>query len=186
MKQYILIFLIILIIPLTVSAQSLYSPEVQKIVKRGKLVVAMYYGEYVPFFVKDKHGKLYGIDVKIASELAAYLGVKVEFNRKARTFDEIVNMVARGDADIAVSYLSRTIERGKKVSFSMPYIILHPTLLVNRLKLLRLEPGENPGKYLHSPDALIGVERGSSYVAFARDMFPEARVVQYNSFKNVR
>ena len=51
MKKYILIILIVLLTRSLVPAQSLYSPEVQKIVKRGKLIVAMYYSEYIPFFI---------------------------------------------------------------------------------------------------------------------------------------
>ena len=53
-------------------------------------------------------------------ELAKKLGVAVQFERDARTFDDVVHLLATGQADVAISKLSRTLPRAQVVSFSTP------------------------------------------------------------------
>src|SRR5690349_21980735 len=86
----------------------LLAPEFARIVNRGELVVAMLGVDQPPFF-ETRNGRLQGIDVDIANEMAAKLGVQVRFNRDAKTFDGVVSLLANGDADLAISKLSRTL-----------------------------------------------------------------------------
>src|ERR1700677_1456043 len=94
----------------------LLAPEFARIVSRGELVVAVLGVDQPPFF-EQHEGVLSGIDIDIAKELAAKLGVKVSFNRGANTFDAVVDLLASGQADLAVSKLSRTLSRAEIISF---------------------------------------------------------------------
>ncbi|HUU39360.1 MAG TPA: ABC transporter substrate-binding protein [Desulfatiglandales bacterium] len=153
--------------------------DLQKIADRGKLTVVMLRDEAVPFFMNDTGGRLFGFDVDLANDIARRLGVEVEFKREAKTYDDIVKLVAERRGDIAVSNLSRTIGRAKYVRFTEPYIVLHQTLLVNRLAAARQRRGQDPLKILNHTDVKIGTIGGSSYINFAEDAFPQATIVPY-------
>lgn len=155
------------------------TPDIQRIQKRGKLIVAMYYQDRPPWFYQDKQGQLAGIDVDMAHDIAQELGVDVEFDRAARSFNEVVDRVAAGQADLAISKLSVTLARGQRIRYTQPYIVFNQTLLVNRLKLAAVQQA-NPGKtalelILNTTDK-IGVAKGTSYEEFARDIFAKARI----------
>lgn len=153
--------------------------DMMRIKNRGKLIVAMYYQDRVPWFYVDKQGQIAGIDVDIARDIGRVLGVDVEFDRAARSFNEVVDRVAAGKADIAVSKLSVTLARAQRIRYTQPYIVFNQALVVNRLKLAALQKA-NPGRsalelILNTKDK-IGVTQGTSYEEFARDTFPKAQV----------
>ncbi|MDT3698803.1 MAG: ABC transporter substrate-binding protein [Thermincola sp.] len=154
-------------------------PDMLRINNRGKLIVSLYYEDRIPWFYLDKQGQLTGLDVKMARDIARELGVDVAFDRVARSFNEVVDRVAAGQADIAISKLSVTLARAQRIRFTQPYIVFHQAVLANRLKLAALQ-NANPGKtalelILNTTDK-IGVTKGTSYEEFARDIFPKAQI----------
>ncbi|NLG18247.1 MAG: amino acid ABC transporter substrate-binding protein [Fibrobacter sp.] len=169
-------FAVILFTNAVLSEDKMLPPEFARIFSQKKLVVAMLAVDQPPYFMKDSHGKLIGLDVELATEIANVLGVELELKRTASTFDEVVQQVARKEADIAVSDLSRTRKRGLNVLFSRPYLRLKQALLLNRLK----SKNEESTDWLNSSNKKIGVLEGSSYVDFAKMAFPEASVQTYN------
>ncbi len=188
MKQYFLsrygYFLIGLLIVLSsnpVTAGN-YPPDIQRIMDRGKLIIAMHQKDAFPFFMHDKDGRFYGLDVKLARDIASRLGVEVEFNRKAETYDEVIDIVTRREADIAISYLSMTLERSKRVRFTEPYITLNLALLINRLTAAQEKKGQDITEILKNMDDKIGVLGASSHVGYVKGIFPEAAIEQYKSF----
>ena len=86
------------------------APDIARIVNRGELVVAMYRVDQPPFFYV-KGGELMGIEVDLAKAIAKELKVSVRFDRSPATFNEVVDVVARQDADLGISKLSRTLAR---------------------------------------------------------------------------
>ena len=64
------------------------------------------------------------------------LGVECEFNRSPKTFNMIIDTVVNHEADIGISVISATLKRAQRVRFANPYLILHPTLVMNRLTAL--------------------------------------------------
>jgi ABC-type amino acid transport substrate-binding protein len=159
----------------------LLAPEFARIVTRGELVVAMLGVDQPPFF-ETRNGRLQGIDVDIADELAAKLGVKVRFNRDAKTYDGVVAQLANGDADLAVSKLSRTLARAELISFSTPYVRLHRALLLNRLNFAQVAHGRPAPEVIRSYDSTIGVVMNSSYSQYVQTNFPNAKVRAYPSW----
>jgi len=179
-----------------------FPPDIQKIMDRGKLVVAMYYKDIPPFFmhtadknVRSRHTGIespfikgeyfYGIDVKIALDMAQGLGVSCEFHRTSKNFDEIIDTVADHKADVAITLLSRTLERSKRVLFSQPYIILHHGLLLNRLALTKYKKGTSLKNFINTSDMKIGVKGGIAWPQFLKHYFPKAKIFEYPIWEDV-
>ena len=157
-------------------------PDIARIKQRGELVVAMYFEDVPLFCMRNSNNELEGIDIELARDIAEKLGVKLTLNRDSKTFDEIVQTVANRKADIGLSSLSDTLERATGVSFTTPYWSLRQALLINRLKLSAYKDHPNFKRIellLNQSGIDIGVLKGSSYVDFAKKIFPLATIVSY-------
>jgi polar amino acid transport system substrate-binding protein len=160
--------------------------DVDRIKKRGHLVVAMVESNAPPFFFHDENGELKGLDVRLAEGIAEHLGVNVEYNRDAETFNNVVDLVADRKADVAISKLSRTLARAQRVRFTKPYIVLRQGLMVNRLELEKVRrKGETDTAAIKSMRGPIGVIANSSYVSYAASRFPNAAIRQYDNWNEV-
>lgn len=73
----------------------------------------------------------------MANGLARRLGVELQFVRTAATHDELVAQVATGEVDVAVSSITRTVERAKVVRFSRPYLTQSVAVALNRVRALQ-------------------------------------------------
>lgn len=167
---------------------ALMPPDIQAILDRGKLRVSLLGRDNPPFFLVDEDKAaedqpLVGLDVNIAEALAEELGVEVEFIREAQTFDDVVDLVYRGEADLAISKLSQTLKRARKIRFSQPYLIMRQGLLVNRLQLTKVANGEQPAVAIRNLSGRIGVIKDSSYVNFTKEKFPNGSVVEYPNWE---
>ncbi len=171
--DYFIICLFTVLIPNSVIAKH-FPPDIQRIMNRGKIIVAVHREDFSPFFMQDKTGRFYGLDVSLAQDIGRRLGVGVKFNRKAETFDEVIDIVARREADVAISYLSRTLERAKRVRFTESYLSLHLALWVNRLRAAQEGKGQDIIKILKNKDQNIGVLGGSSHIGYVKEAFPKA------------
>ncbi|APJ03424.1 ABC transporter substrate-binding protein [Silvanigrella aquatica] len=108
-------------------------PDIKKIITRGKLIVAINSVDLPPFFYKTNDNKLEGFDIEIAEDIAKNLGVHVEYNRNASTFQDVVKLVENEHADIAMGSISATLARGLTVRFSDPYLLPNQCLILNRI-----------------------------------------------------
>jgi len=181
MKRLILMLFLLLALSIRSYAETGYSPDMARITERGKLIVAMLGEDSPPFFMSDAKGNLSGIDVDLARDIAKDLGVTVEFTRKAKTYDELVDLVFTRQADVSISYLSKTLERAKKVVFTKTYFSLYQTIVVNRLAAAQRKWGEDILGALNDRTVMIGTLKGSSYLDYARKMFPRAAIVLYDN-----
>ncbi|NEQ50594.1 MAG: transporter substrate-binding domain-containing protein [Leptolyngbya sp. SIO3F4] len=167
------------------SPRSEMSPDIQRILDRGTLVVAVLGTDNPPFFMSDA-GNLEGLDIKIAQGLADALGVDLEFNRSAETFNEVVDKVYQLEADIAISKLSRTLSRAKRVRFSRPYVTMRQGLLANRLQLAAQQTqGNQLIEAIRNFNGDVGVIEGSSYVGFIKQKFPKATIQEYPTWDDI-
>lgn len=153
-------------------------PDVQRIRDRGKLVVAVLGVDNPPFFMTLADGSLGGLDIGLAKALAQQLEVDLELNRSAQTFDQVVDQVYRLEADLAISKISRTLNRGQRVRFSRPYLSMRQGLLVNRLQLAQQSQNRRTTEAIRALAGPVGVIQNSSYVGFLRQKFPQATVVE--------
>lgn len=173
----------LLVLPSTAAcaADPATAPDIARIIARGTLVVAAYKSDMPPFFYVDAAGKPGGIDVELATDIAQRLGVKLNYARMADNFDDLPHLVASRKADVAISYLSRTLRRAALVRFTQPYARLRQTLMVNRTKTAPLFRGGERVEMLNDDSVRIGVEDGSSYVDFAAERLPRAQVKPFPS-----
>ena len=163
-----------------------YPPDIQRIKDRGELLVALTAPDQPPFYYINKQGKLAGLDVDIATAIATSLGVKVSFNREAKSFGDLIPIVASGRVDAVISKLSRTTARAQMVAFSEPYITFHQALILNRLEVARRAPtNDDIVDLVKNFSGKIGVIADSSYVNYARTNFPNATVVPYRTWEEV-
>lgn len=89
-----------------------------RIKRSGRLRVAMA-GDYPPMNAHTLGGKLIGLDVDLASALAANLQVELVLVEKP--FGELIEAVRSGEVDIAISGITMTAARNLEVPFAGPY-----------------------------------------------------------------
>jgi ABC-type amino acid transport substrate-binding protein len=168
-----------------VFSQSDLPPDMERIRASGELRIAMTAEFWPPFFFLNKQNELAGLDVDVATEIARRLGVRVRFVREAKTFDEIVTMVVDRRADIAVAYLSDTLDRARSVRFTRTYVQVKPAVLLNRSLAGHARRGPSLKNRLNHPEARIGVTKGSSAEGFAAADYPLAKIISYDSWNDI-
>ena len=115
------------------AAQDLL-PSIQRIVARDALVIAVIEGSRPPMIRRGKDGTYSGFDVDLGKEIARALGVKPQFVPAGPRDEDVIEAVASGRADIGLSYFSESVEAGKRLFFSRPYLIEAHTVFINRVK----------------------------------------------------
>lgn len=151
--------------------------DLKAILAAGKIRVAMLKSDEIPFFYHNANGEFTGVDVELLALLEDALGVEVELLRVPSTFDGVVDMVADGRADLGMSYLSVTIERAKRVNYTIPYAYNYFAVAVNRVAEARSRTGGDIKAFLNSKETRLGLQLNSSYETFARRAFPRASLV---------
>ncbi|MBW4485703.1 MAG: ABC transporter substrate-binding protein [Tildeniella torsiva UHER 1998/13D] len=159
-------------------------PDMQRILDRGKLTVAVLGQDNAPFFMQTDE-QLGGLDIQLARALADQLGVSLEITRSAQTFDQVVDTVYGQKADLAISKISRTLKRAQRVRFSRPYLRMRQGLLVNRLQMAEQTQGRSMVETIRDLRGQVGVIKGSSYVGFLKQKFPQATIVEYPTWEDI-
>lgn len=160
------------------------APDIARIVTRGELVVAMLGVDTPPFFY-EKNGELVGLEVDLAKAMAKELGVKVRFNRSAKTFNATVDLVAKGEADMAISKISRTLARTQIIAFTQPYLTLNHALILNRVAFAQFARDRPVTEVIRRYNGTIGVIAKSSFEDYAARYFPKAKVTSYSGWPEV-
>lgn len=154
------------------------APDIARIVNRGELIVAMLNTDNPPFF-SEKDGVMSGTDVDLARLIASELGVPVRFDRSAKTFDSVAEIVAMGQADLGISRLAKTLKRGQFVHFSDTYMHLSHALLINRVRFAELAGGRPVQQVIRNFTGTISIIGNSSWEEFGRRNFPKAKLIAY-------
>lgn len=170
--------------PYRLSNGTIVATDIAAILRRGELVVAMLALDTPPFFYQDGN-TVVGTDVTLAAQLAAELKVNMRIDRSAKSFNEVVEIVARGDADVGISKLSRTLTRAQSVLFSEPYLSLNHALILNRLEFAKISRDKPLPSVLRNFTGSLGVIAKSSFSDFATRNFPNAKIVPYPSWGEV-
>lgn len=173
----------------TSAAADSFFRDIQRILDNKKLVVAILARDVPPMIMTDEAGQPIGFEVHLAQDIGQKLGVAVEFVRTAAAYDGVADMVAHGKADIAVSFLTRSLKRANKVYFSDPYIKQGALIIYNRVAWTDLRarfPRVKEIPQIRDTEAVatveLGVLKGSVYATrVARDV-PDIRTRTYDSF----
>jgi ABC-type amino acid transport substrate-binding protein len=128
-------------------------------------------GVQPPLNMKNREGKLIGLDVELAKALADAMQLELELVE--RPFAELLPGLATGDFDLVVSSMTITPARNAQVAFAGPYLISGATVLTRQALVDELE---DPN-VLDSGERTIGVRAGSTGEAFAIESLPSAKRV---------
>jgi len=164
-------------------------PDLKPIMDRGKLIVALRSEDGAPVVSTDATGALVGVDVDLARAIARQLGVELEFRREARTSDQVVDTVARKEADIGMGLLSIRAEWAMHVLFTRPYTRQAIAAFVNRKRAVALFGGRCPTqtaiRALARQSGQIGIQRQSAMAGWLREGVPDAQPQEYDSLHDL-
>lgn len=159
--------------------------DLQAILDRGTLRISICEIETPPFFYHKENGVYTkGIDIRLAEELAKDLGLRIAWIVKP-TFDQVVQAVAEHEADIAISNLSITLNRAKRVAFTTPYIELKMAALVNYTNMERMEVQELNREAFNRKGVRVGFLADSSYEGYVLRLFPNAQNTGFRTWEEV-
>ena len=140
------------------------------ILERGHILVGMT-GDYRPFSYLREDGAFEGLDVEAARSLGRALGVDVRFVKTS--WPTLVQGIVKGRYDIAMSGVTRTLERQKVVGLSHAYFAIGKCPLIraaDKDRLTGLEAIDRAG-------VRIGVNPGGTNESFVRAYISKAEIV---------
>lgn len=170
----------------TVYGQELtqHPKDTAAIIARGTIRVAITKFDLPGFHWRTSNGVLAGPEIELTRLIGHLLQVGVEFIDDCPTFDSVVDAVASGRADIGISKLSQTPGRILHVRFSDPYLVLRQAFLFNRETIGAQAGGRPPESVLRTFNGAIGVIAKSAYVGFAERNFPDAQIVELQTWED--
>lgn len=143
----------------------------EKIKEKGTLVVATS-PDYAPFEFQtlvDGENKVVGADMLLAQKIADELGVTLEVS--TMNFDNVLNSVQNGKADIAIAGLSVSEERQKVFDFSETYYQAGNVLLVQKAD------AQKYAKVADLDGATLAVQKGTTQETYAKETLTNANTV---------
>lgn len=157
----------LVMLPLQSMAQS--KSRLTQILERGTLRVGTT-GDFNPMSIKDTAtNTLTGFDVEAMTQLAADMGVKVEF--VPAEWATLVNGIVSDRYDI-FSGASLSMARAKTVAFSSPYLYAGTVPLVSKKGNAKITSWEA----INNPNTTVAVLMGTVFEQQAKAHFPKAKV----------
>jgi polar amino acid transport system substrate-binding protein len=166
-------------------------PDIQRILDNGKIRVAIRAKDTPPLIMTDSDGTVAGSEADLARDIGEKMGVAVEFVRSAATYDGVVEIVARKQADLGVSFLSSDVRRAKRVYFSQPYLKQQRRVIYNRTIIAKLERDFQVQSIMElarseaAPTLKVGVLEGTVYGPLLRRDYPRLEVESFASLAEV-
>ena len=108
-----------------------YSRTLSEILDQGTLRIGMIAENDYPFVFKDENGKMTGIDVQLGHDIAVELGVRPVIHRTAKTYDQLTEMLVKGEVDLVISDYTITLHRARYILYSKPYARIPFVTLIN-------------------------------------------------------
>ena len=165
------------------SAALTPSSDLHWLANKGELVVGFVSEDDVPFFY-EKGSETVGLEIELVKRFARSINLQLRVDRSAKTYQEIVDLVA--DKKIHIGFHSTpTFKRVQKVSFSNAYSKLPHSLILNRVELAKLSNGSTIDKVLRQFTGTLGILANSAWDEFAMENFPKAKVVGFPSWEGV-
>jgi polar amino acid transport system substrate-binding protein len=130
-----------------------------------------------PLNLKNRSGEIVGFEVDIVQALATAMGLQLSLVELP--FAELIESVASGRADLAISGLTMTPERNARVAFAGPYFVSGMSVLARSHAITDVE----------DPAALDLAERryaalnGSTSAKFIQDVLPHAQLVGVGDYE---
>ncbi len=144
--------------------------QLQKIVKKGKLVLGTS-GNMKPMTEATDDGKsAVGFDVDLAKTMAAAMGVELEI--KVMEFDKLIPALEKGKIDLIVSNMTITPKRNTQVAFVGPYLTSGKCLVTKEETLAKAKQEE-----LNKAGTKMVVLKGTTDEDFVRAVLTDVEAV---------
>lgn len=138
--------------------------------REDKLIMATEAG-FAPYeYYSD--GKIIGVDIDIANEIAKEMGKKLVVKDVA--FDSIITEVKTGKSDIGAAGISYTEERSKQVDFSNYYTISRQVIVVKRGSAIK-----NKNDLVHKK---IAVQLGSVADTYVTEELTNSTIIRQKKY----
>lgn len=169
-----IISLLALCLLVLVFASSSKAAELEEIMRRGQLIVAVK-DNLRPLGFYDERGNLQGLEIDIARRLAKeILGSADAIVLKPVTNQERLQVILDNQVDIVIARIATTPSRDRLVDFS-DYYYLDGTGIVTKNPTLQKLDDLATGK--------IAVLKNSSTIAVVRSELPNARLIGVDSYQ---
>lgn len=146
--------------------------QLDEIIKRGTLKVGL--STFVPWAMLDKQGELVGFEVDVAKQLAADMGVEIEFIQTK--WSGIIPALLTGKFDIIIGGMSVTPERNISVNFTNAYEYSGQSIVANKDRAGGLTLLED----FNNPEIVLAARTGSTSVTAIEQFLPEAELRQFD------
>ncbi len=154
---------------LLLATQALAGPAMDRILKKGELVIGTS-GDYPPFSMKTKAGKLIGYDIDLGTLIASGMGVKVKFVETP--FDRLLNSLDRGKVDMVISAMTITPKRNLHHAFIGPYFISGQSMVTAKETAVKAEKLAD----IDNADFTLAVPKGTTSESTARTNLKKATI----------
>lgn len=140
----------------------------EQVINKNKLRVG--FSTFVPWAMKDKKGGYTGFEIEVAKQLAADMGVEVDF--VPTKWSGIIPALLTGKFDIIIGGMGITPERNLKVNFSEPYEFSGMSIVANS----KLAAGRVGLEAFNDPNMTIVARIGTTAAAAAKKSLPKATI----------
>jgi polar amino acid transport system substrate-binding protein len=151
------------------------SPTINKILKRGELVVGTA-GNMPPLNMTDKKGEIIGLEVDMANYFAGAMGV--ELNLVKKPFPELLPALEAGEVDMVLSGMTITPERNLKVAFVGPYIISGKAFLTKDKFIASVKESSD----LNQSDMSFVALESSTSETLVKEVMPKAKLMTTKNY----
>lgn len=147
---------------------------------KRKLIIATE-GAFPPYNFVAADGTLQGFDVEIAKAICVKINADCEIVKQ--DWDGIIPALLAKKYDVIVASMGMYPERREKVDFTIPYYMAPTALIATKAAGLKVaadgfvDPESLAGKK-------VGVARATGYEKYAREHWPKAEIVVYDSSPN--
>ena len=122
-----------------------------------------------------RNGELIGFEIDVATKVAEDMGVEVDFVRTNWSY--IIPSLIAEEFDVIISGMTILPERNIKVNFTSPYNVAGVYLVANKRQTADLETLAD----FNSSSVTIATRRGSSSISAIENVFPEARLLLFDT-----
>jgi ABC-type amino acid transport substrate-binding protein len=162
-------FFALLLASLLVPLQAMAQGRLERIAETGALRVCIWPDYYGISFRNPRTGRLAGIDIDNANELARHLGVRTQFVNSsfATLFEDIEN----DRCDIAMFAIGITPARQARLRFTQPYLLSDIYAITTRTnpRIQRWEDIDRPG-------IVVAVARGTLHEPIMQEKLQHAEL----------
>ena len=159
----------------TFPINSMAGDTLQRVIDFKVLTVGMSANQ-PPMTMVNREGGVMGFDVDLARALATAMKVKLEI--KAMPFGELMSALEDDKIDMVMSGMSITPQRTELVSFVGPYMMSGKSILTKNSVLTKVSSGEE----FNRKDLKMLALSNSTSVSFIKDVAPDAKLIEINSY----